>query len=141
MVCIGLCIRGLGPLLSSNQESKPINEEEKERLYIGLASLVFASLAYSLLGVIYQTLVSTGDNPPSHSDIMLQSSLIGKLLTPCMSVLLFTWYMSMHPSGNKSPSMSINSTARYCVAKSYASSHEHMPHALIYQTSTKITVC
>jgi len=77
LVCIGLCIRGLGPLLSSRQASAPMDEDARQRLYIGLASLLFASIAYSLLGVIYQTLVSTGDDPPSHSDIMLQSSIIG----------------------------------------------------------------
>ncbi len=55
-----------------------MDEEAWQRLYIGLASLLFASIAYSLLGVIYQTLVSTGDDPPSHSDIMLQSSIIGQ---------------------------------------------------------------
>ncbi|DBA72698.1 TPA: hypothetical protein ACH3X2_010233 [Trebouxia sp. C0005] len=77
LVCIGLCIRGLGPLLSSSQASTPMDEDARQRLYIGLASLLFASIAYSLLGVIYQTLVSTGDDPPSHSDIMLQSSIIG----------------------------------------------------------------
>ena len=78
LVCIGLCIRGLGPLLSSRQASAPMDEDARQRLYIGLASLLFASIAYSLLGVIYQTLVSTGDDPPSHSDIMLQSSIIGQ---------------------------------------------------------------
>ena len=51
-------------------------------MYVGLASLVFAALAYSLLGVMYQTLVSVGDNPPSHSEIMLQASVIGELLCP-----------------------------------------------------------
>ncbi|KAL0052933.1 hypothetical protein WJX82_010022 [Trebouxia sp. C0006] len=77
LVCIGLCIRGLGPLLSSRQASTPMDEDAQQKMYIGLASLLFASIAYSLLGVIYQTLVSTGDDPPSHSDIMLQSSIIG----------------------------------------------------------------
>ena len=52
--------------------------EATQRMYVGLASLVFAALAYSLLGVMYQTLVSVGDNPPSHSEIMLQASLIGE---------------------------------------------------------------
>ena len=51
-------------------------------MYVGLASLVFAALAYSLLGVMYQTLVSVGDNPPSHSEIMLQASVIGEPLCP-----------------------------------------------------------
>ncbi len=78
LVCIGLCIWGLGPLLSSSQASTPMDEDARQRLYIGLASLLFASIAYSLLGVIYQPLVSTGDDPPSHSDIMLQSSIIGQ---------------------------------------------------------------
>ena len=52
--------------------------EAIQQMYVGLASLVFAALAYSLLGVMYQTLVSVGDNPPSHSEIMLQASLIGE---------------------------------------------------------------
>ena len=54
-----------------------MDEDAQQKMYIGLASLLLASIAYSLLGVIYQTLVSTGDDPPSHSDIMLQSSIIG----------------------------------------------------------------
>ena len=56
--------------------------EAMQRMYVGLASLVFAALAYSLLGVMYQTLVSVGDNPPSHSQIMLQASLIGEQTSP-----------------------------------------------------------
>ncbi len=78
LVCVGLCIRGLGPALSQSKSDTHIDEEAQQRLFIGLASLLFASIAYSLLGVIYQTLVSTGDDPPSHSDIMLQSSIIGE---------------------------------------------------------------
>ena len=77
LVCIGLCIRGIGPLILESGNKAPMDDEDRERLYIGLASLLFASLAYSVLGVIYQVLVSTGANPPSHSDIMLQSSIIG----------------------------------------------------------------
>lgn len=64
--------------MTPSKEAAPVDEEAQQRLYIGLASLLFAATAYSLLGVIYQTLVSTGSNPPSHSDIMLQSSIIGE---------------------------------------------------------------
>lgn len=77
LVCAGLCIRGLDAIMTP-KEAAPLDEDAQQRLYIGLASLLFAAIAYSLLGVIYQTLVSTGSNPPSHSDIMLQSSIIGE---------------------------------------------------------------
>lgn len=60
--------------------------ESTQQMYVGLASLVFAALAYSLLGVMYQTLVSVGDNPPSHSAIMLQASLIGEQTSPAAFV-------------------------------------------------------
>lgn len=63
--------------------------ESTQRMYIGLASLVFAALAYSLLGVMYQTLVSVGDSPPSHSEIMLQASLIGEQTSPSAFVCNF----------------------------------------------------
>lgn len=60
--------------------------EATQRMYVGLASLLFAALAYSLLGVMYQTLVSVGDNPSSHAEIMLQASLIGGPTPPaCVS--------------------------------------------------------
>lgn len=75
-------MRGIGPALSSAKGDALRDTEEVQRMYIGLASLVFAALAYSLLGVIYQTLVSVGDNPPSHSEIMLQASLIGMIPGP-----------------------------------------------------------
>ena len=78
-MCIGLCLRGLGPALPSGKGHAVLDAEATQKMYVGLAALVFAALAYSLLGVIYQTLVSVGDNPPSHSEIMLQASLIGAL--------------------------------------------------------------
>ncbi|KAL3159647.1 hypothetical protein ABBQ38_010057 [Trebouxia sp. C0009 RCD-2024] len=77
LVCIGLCMRGIPSALSSAKGDMSLDVEATQRMYVGLASLVFAALAYSLLGVMYQTLVSVGENPPSHGEIMLQASLIG----------------------------------------------------------------
>lgn len=68
----------MGPALLSAKGGNSMDVEVTQRMYVGLASLAFAALAYSLLGVMYQTLVSVGDNPPSHSEIMLQASLIGE---------------------------------------------------------------
>lgn len=79
---MGLCLRGIGPALSSAKGGLSPDVEATQRMYVGLASLVFAALAFSLLGVMYQTLVSVGDNPPSHSEIMLQASVIGEPLIP-----------------------------------------------------------
>ena len=43
LVCIGLCIRGLGPLLLDAEVKVPMDNQDKERMYIGLSSLLFAS--------------------------------------------------------------------------------------------------
>ena len=78
-------MRGIPSVLSSAKGDVSLDVEATQRMYIGLASLVFAALAYSLLGVMYQTLVSVGDNPPSHGEIMLQASLIGGEHAACVS--------------------------------------------------------
>ena len=80
-------MRGIPSALSSAKGDMSLDVEATQRMCVGLASLVFAALAYSLLGVMYQTLVSVGENPPSHGEIMLQASLIGGSASPaaCLS--------------------------------------------------------
>lgn len=54
----------------------------------GMLCLVVAATCYSLLGVSYEALVSTKGTPvPSHSHIMLHSSIIGTVLSSAYEVI------------------------------------------------------
>ena len=70
-------MRGLGAVFASKYTAAA-SHDSTWQMQIGVASLLCAAMCYALLGVTYQTLVSASDSPPSHTDIMLQSSKIGE---------------------------------------------------------------
>ena len=80
LVCSGLSLRGIGPLFARHKTASAVLAQTPWQMQIGIASLLVAALCYALMGVTYQTLVSSSYSPPSHTEIMLQSSKIGRFL-------------------------------------------------------------
>ena len=75
----------MGAFFASKGDATAASSDSVWQMQVGTASLLCAALCYALMGVTYQTLVTASTSPPSHTDIMLQSSKIGEsLCTTCM---------------------------------------------------------
>lgn len=104
MVCSGLSLRGLGAIFASKDTAAAASHDSNWQMQIGIASLLCAAMCYALLGVTYQTLVSSSDSPPTHTDIMLQSSKIGgtSMIFVCSVLLSVVHFVTANATNNMS---------------------------------------
>jgi len=78
LVCVGICLRGVAFGASAPAAKGSSNWAADGQLW-GLAAMLTSALGYSLLGVLYDLLLSTEAPPPTHAEVMQYTSKLGAL--------------------------------------------------------------
>ena len=97
VVCIGICLRGAAFGSSRSSAKGGASGAGAHQLW-GLAAMLTSALGYSLLGVLYDLLLSTESPPPTHPEVMQYTSKLGVLrafLTPHDARRMVRWRTSM----------------------------------------------
>ena len=76
LVCVGICLRGVA-FGASGPAAKGSGKGAADGQLWGLAAMLTSALGYSLLGVLYDLLLSTESPPPAHAEVMQYTSKLG----------------------------------------------------------------
>ena len=79
LVCVGICLRGAAFGSASASAAKGRDSAADAGQLWGLAAMLTSALGYSLLGVLYDLLLSTETPPPTHAEVMQYTSKLGAL--------------------------------------------------------------
>ncbi len=80
LVCVGICLRGAAFGSSASGAKGSGKGAAADGQLWGLAAMLTSALGYSLLGVLYDLLLSTESPPPAHAEVMQYTSKLGALL-------------------------------------------------------------
>ena len=79
LVCLGICLRGAAFRSSASAAKGSVTSGAAAGQTWGLAAMLTSALGYSLLGVLYDLLLSTEAPPPTHAEVMQYTSKLGVL--------------------------------------------------------------
>ena len=80
LVCVGICLRGAAFGSSRAAAKGGASAAAGGSQLWGLGAMLTSALGYSLLGVLYDLLLSTETPPPTHAEVMQYTSKLG---APC----------------------------------------------------------